>query len=299
MTCDDLVRGDTLEAYVAGGLDEQAQADVERHVFECEACAARLDDLMTVRAVLAEPRAEHALVLPPRRLSTAWYGQPLAIAAGVATLMFSAAGAIWWMGTGGRAVPQAATAEVGTAPAEVAAPVTAPAQVAAAPAPAMPAPDPARAPAPMDWVAFARFDAPALLALTLRGAASAEPEAGSPHTEAVAAYRAGRFEEAARAFAAIVGGAELPPAVAFYRGVSRLKSGNVAAGLEDLQAAADSVEAPYAIEAHLYLAYGHLMRQDVARADAALARYIELDGDFTAEARGLRQRLARIAPPPR
>ena len=294
MTCDDLVRGDTLEAYVAGGLDEEAQADVERHVFECEACAARLDDLMTVRAVLAEPQPEHAPVLPPRRLSTAWYGQPLAIAAGVATLMFSAAGALWWMGTGGHAVPQAATAEVGTAPV-----TTAPGEVAAAPPPATPPPDPLPAPAPTDWAALAHFEPPALLALTLRGEATAESEASSPHTQAVAAYRAGRFEEAARAFAAIGGGAELPPAVAFYRGVSRLKSGNVAAGLEDLQAAADSREAPYAIEAHFYLAHGHLMRQDVARADAALARYIELDGDFTAEARALRQRLARIAPPPR
>lgn len=297
MTCDEKIQGETLEAYVAGQLDEEAQAALERHVFECEVCAARLDDLMVVRSVLAEPRRDVPLGLGPRRLTAAWYGQPLAIAAGIATVMFSAAGAIWWT-----------RSEVAKPAGQVAA---VPAAEPPAPSPGSPPVDPppaqasalqpaAAAPAPTDaWDGLSNFEAPALLALTLRGTgdtAGAEP---MPLVEARKAYDEGNFGEAARLFEQWSSANGPNPGVAFYRGVSRLKAGEVEGGLSDLAEVIASGEVPHAVEAHLYVAYGRLALRDAAGARESLDRYLALDGDFTADARRLLQQLPRSAPPPR
>jgi tetratricopeptide (TPR) repeat protein len=151
----------------------------------------------------------------------------------------------------------------------------------------------------VDWAALSAFEAPALLALTLRGEAAAGAAVPAPLAEATAAYRAGRFREATDAFTRALESSDLTPPVAFYRGVSRLKTGSVESGLGDLEAAIASGEAPYAVEAHLYVAYGRLLLHDAGRADEALARYVDLEGDFAAEARRLRQQVGRVAQRPR
>jgi anti-sigma factor RsiW len=293
MTCEELVRGEELERYVSGQLDEGAQAEVERHVFECDACAARLDDLMAMRSVLAAPQPGPPLVLPPRRASSAWYAQPLFQAAAVATLMFSAAGAIWWTRPD---TPRQASGPVqGAAPAPVAAePEPAPPNDVLTSAPAAPTPPPVAAPQPrpVDWAALARFEPPVFVALTVRGG-----EPGPARSDGLAgareAYAEGRHGEAARLIDEWISTNGASTEVVFYRGVSRLATGDVDGGLSDLAAVAQSSEVPYAVEALLYTAHGKLAKQDAAGARAALERYIALDGDFTTEARRLLERVPR------
>lgn len=294
MTCEGPARSDTLERYVAGQLDEEAMAAVERHVFECEDCASMLDELTAIRTVLAELPPAPAHSRSPHRQAPRWYSQPWAIAASTAVLMFAAAGAVWW--TRGAPVPAQARVVEPSGPAS--GPSTpepvAPAPAASSHSTTAPASSPDATTEP-DWARLARFEAPALLALTLRGA---EAPAGDNAAleEARHAYARRRFAEAADLFTRAASGGEAPAEIAFYRGVSYLKSGAADKGLADLDAAAASNQAPYAVEAHLYLAYGHLARHDSASARAALDRYVALDGDFTADARRLIRNLPTPAP---
>lgn len=298
MTCEDLVKGEELERYVGGQLEEAAQAEVERHVFECDACAARLDDLLTLRTALQEPTATDDIVLPPRRVPLAWYRQPMVLAAGVATLMFAAAGAVWWT----RDEPARQSAASAIAQPE-AAPQPLP-EIAAEPV-VEPEPPPRPADSPpsaaetgTDWASFSAFDPPAFVALTLR-APSASAVEERDLDAARQAYAEARYDEAERLLEAAIASRGLSPGLAFYRGISRLKQGNQQGGLDDLASVAASSQMPYAVEAHLYGAYGHLARRDVAAARASLERYVALDGDFTDEARRLLERLPRSSPPPR
>ncbi len=99
-------------------------------------------------------------------------------------------------------------------------------------------------------------------------AVRAEADSGTALADrGMAAYLAGDFREAARLLREA---SELDPAPAvhFFLGIARLKTGANAEAIAALSAAAEPADNPYAAEAHLYLAKSWLA---LGNADSALA----------------------------
>lgn len=296
MTCSEL-RTDDLEAYLAGTLGDADMTRVELHMFDCNRCFDTLETLRAARAVLAEPASR----------ATAWWRRPSwAVAASLAAVLATAAMVRWAVGTESGQVTQVATQTV----VPPATPVEPPAGVSATPpvasVPATPAPAPAPAPsrpaaAPRTSAADAlralvKFDAPPVLALTVRSAN--QPGAGlSPAlTAALRSYVGGDFRQAFAQFNALDRADRDLSAVQYFGGISALKLGRLADARRWLARATEGDQATSAVEAWLYLGYAHLAGGDARAAITAIDRYIELDGDRGAAARQLKDDILAIAP---
>jgi hypothetical protein len=137
--------------------------------------------------------------------------------------------------------------------------------------------------------ALVRFDAPPVLALTVRGGDEAAAGDVTPElTVALRAYVRGDYREAFTRFSALRAPERDLAAVHFYGGVSALKIGRPSDARRWLTVAARGTQPTSAVEAWLYLGYAHLAVGDVHGAVTALDRYIELAGDKLAAARQLR-----------
>jgi hypothetical protein len=295
MTCEDLKNGDWLERYAAGTLSDEGSASVERHFFACDACLAEAQALVLAREALAEEPAAGSTLRPVWR---PW----LAAAAMLAVSALAASAVVWTVKSLDRepastaaylppqtvSMPEAAGPQAGGTEAGQAKPTqaTRTERPAAATKPvatgeAAAGPTVSRRPLP------GGFEAPAFFALTMRGQAAPD----DPLQDARTAYGQGDFPTAARLLAARQRAGTATAEVAFYLGVSLLKSGDVDAGLAALGDAAASGQAPFAVEAHYYAARGHLSAGREADARAALDRYIALQGDLEREALTLRRQL--------
>lgn len=289
MTCDDL-RSDDVEAYVAGGLGDAEMTRVERHVFDCSRCFETLDVLRAARIVLKEPAAGRI----------AWGQSPMFAVAASLVGVLAIAGLVRLAlrpVAPAPAGPIASTEPVQSArPDAIEAPaLVAPSQVViprdVTPRSRTPAP---RRPASVALKALVRFDAPPVLALTVRGGTVVAGEVTPELTVALRAYVRGDHREAFTRFAALQTPDRVLAAVQFYGGVSALKAGRTADARQWLTAATQGTHPTSAVEAWLYLGYAHLADGDAGAAVTALDRYIELDGDKGAVARQLRSDILAV-----
>lgn len=297
MTCNEL-RTDDIEAYVAGTLADADMTRVEQHMFDCSTCFDAVETLQAARRVLAEP--------VQRRVAW-WQTQSFAIAAsllaviGLATIVRLAqapAGTPTQLASAETAPGPAADVVVPQSPGPVSvAPVAeapAAAPVTPAPAPAVAPPSPARTGVADALKALVRFDAPPVLALTVRSAG--QPDAISPAlSDALRAYVQGDHRRAFTLFAALDGPERDLAAVQYFGGISALKAGRDTDAQRWLTRATTGEQASSAVEAWLYLAYARLATGNARGALSALDRYVELDGDRGAAARQLQDDIRAIA----
>jgi TolA-binding protein len=252
---------DTAERYVGGTMAEAERSAFEEHFFGCDACFRTVQALQDARETLAllPAEAQAAAAQPSRRtLPVTW----MALAA-----MLVLSVLVWRL-------PRQADQ-----PAE-------PPAATAAPAPAPPASVPAPIAAPVEdpLVRLGRISPPPYVALATRSATDANERT---FEQAMTHYSAGRYDQASRALQEIT---TLDPTLAhalFFLGVSDLMAGRDAPARTAFERVVRIGAAPYADEAHFYLAKAALRAKDLDTA----RRELRLAVDREAGPRGEASRL--------
>jgi hypothetical protein len=255
MTCNRVERENLVERYVSGRLEPDLNELFERHYFDCEECAEKVETWLAIagplrdmapeirREMAHEMARESVVTMPPPR-SRGWAGAA-AIAAGVLVVV------------GVSLLPRM------DVPAPVSAPVVAKRDA--------------------GLTELARLDPPAYAAPDFRGA---ETTAETRFREAMSAYLQRDYE---RAIGGLKSSLALDPTAAaprFFLGACELLTGRNAEGIRDLEQAAAS-GSPFAEEARFDLAKGYLMAGRREEAVAAL-RFLESQGgEFAVPARRL------------
>jgi cytoskeletal protein RodZ len=312
MTCARYVEPDAAERYVLGQMTEAEQSVFEEHYFACDDCfetVRALQDLQTVlrtspsphaskdeaigRAVPSVDRAEK----PETRTSAApvvsiatrarkskvtpsiFWG--LAVAASLLTAVV-----VWQRRP---APPQPPTTVARNEPATPG--VEPPATSGTSKTPTTPGsttpspsteqtPPPARR--PLDLTALALVIPPPYVPLQTRGAET------SPHADAfrtaMASYNAKDYAAATAALRALADANPSDGRTQFFLGVSALMTEDVATATTALDRAAASGVAPFASEAHFYLAKAALREKDLARAERELTLSVEQEAGPADEA---------------
>lgn len=150
-----------------------------------------------------------------------------------------------------------------------------------------PKPQPAIAHAPGQPVLVAQFEAPPWNAVTLRGAS--DQQSLRP---AMSAYRSGDYAGAARQLEAVLTKQPSLTEARFYLGISRVLSGDRAAGTAELQHVIAAGDTPWLEPARFYLARTLLAAGDRAAAIAQLQQVVAIHGDLATPAQQLLDTLA-------
>jgi predicted Zn-dependent protease len=111
---------------------------------------------------------------------------------------------------------------------------------------------------------------------------------------AMTRYSAKDFAGAAEQLQPLAEGAPDAAHVQFFLGISQLMSGKPAAAIESLDRAAASGTAPFADEAHFYLAKAAMQTRDLARAERELTIAVEREAGPAGEAVELLRDLKKI-----
>jgi TolA-binding protein len=266
---------DAAERYVTGSMSDAERAAFEEHFFTCDACFRTVQALQDARAVLdAPPAAVNAPPTQPSRrgLPTTW----LALAA-----MLVLSVLVWRMPR-----QPGGTTEMpgsGATPAAV--------------QPAEPAPTPAPALAPTQpsiddqLTRLAIVTPPPYVALTTRSDATEDERA---FEQAMTHYAAGRYAEAARVLGAVAARTPSLAHVQFFLGISELMEGRAEPARTALQRVVRSGAAPYADEAHFYLAKAALRLKQVEAARRELRVALDREAGPPGEAATLLGELKSI-----
>jgi len=234
-----------LSAVAVEALPPDEQRAVEAHLAVCESCrtfqadlaAVAPDDLApaeVVSGLAAVKRKLERETSPGRRL---WWQTVLAMGA----LAVIAAAAIWRAAPSAPALPVRPIAPAPAAAAQPSPATSAPAQATTPPVPSAPAlekPD----------VKFT------MAALSWRSPGGSSNEFLSAMAPGVAAYRAGRFDDAERDLAALEARFPSSVEVPFYLGVSRLFLGKNREAAAALESAARLADNSFAADVSWYLA---------------------------------------------
>lgn len=275
--CTRFPEDDQILRYVARDLDEPDLSAFEDHLFECDACLARVERYQAAQQVLAERELPAAPTIvsssdvpAARRPSMLPYWLVGAIAA---SLLAAAVGFWSWPRSGVTQAP------VVNQFAEASRPV--PATTAAAPSNVSSS-------TALRVAVLAMVTPPPYLSMTTR-AASSESER---FDQGMAAYTRRDWAAASRALATVEG-AE----ARFYQGVADLMRGDSASATRSLEAAKATGVQPYARESLFYLGKAALQHGDLAKASAAFTAARDGGASTSVEAGRLLASLAEITGP--
>lgn len=325
---------DAAERYVLGQMGEAEQASFEEHFFGCDACFASVQTLQQMQTALRAAPAQEQLAgqaaaaaaqAPATQAVTAqaaptnvvtfqkrgfagidakWWG--LAVAA---TLLLAT---MWWPRRGvERAAEPGATVARNTDPAP---PPSSNPPASNPPSGAQPSgvkpsdeqpgskvPGAAKPPSPAPRVepvrpargleALAVVTPPPYVPLQTRGSANTLAES---FAAAMTRYSAKDFAGAAEQLQPLAESSPDAAHVQFFLGISQLMSGKPAAAIESLDRAAATGTAPFADEAHFYLAKAAMQTRDVARAERELQIAIEREAGPAGEAANLLRDIKKI-----
>jgi tetratricopeptide (TPR) repeat protein len=257
MDCEQVRREELAEKYVTGHLSEAEQEAFELHYFECASC---FEELRALRALQAElDRGGLAVEVEPvrraawRRWAWAWGVAAIVLLAGVGLLMRRSP-----------MRPQVTTTQ-----------------------PASPSP---KAPAETKptLAELARVEPPEYSPAVLRGPSD---QAAVRFRQAMKLYEKKQYTAAIPRLRKAV---QLNPQAAdagFFLGACELLTGQTSEAIKDLQRTIALGDSPYLEDAHFYQAKAYLRQGDVAAAQDALHKTIQLHADREREARELLQQL--------
>ena len=268
-TCN--VAPDTAERYVSGMLPDSEQAAFEDHFFACDSCLQRVQALQDLQGALAAmpPEAQAVPAQPSRRVP------PMTWMALAAMLVLSVI--------------------VSRVPRQAGEPTDVPAPAAptdrARPAPPANPPATVRGPIEDPFVRMGKVTPPPYVALTTRS--EADPDAQA-FANAMTHYAGGRFDQSSAALRVLVTGAPGLAHAQFFLGVSELMENRPDAAREAFERTIRSGVAPYADEAHFYLAKAALRVKDVGTAHRELRTAIDREAGPRGEAAKLLDELTTI-----
>ncbi len=259
---------DFAERYVLGQMSEPEQADFEAHFFECQDCFAAVQALQAAQGVLRERDSAPTQRPAARaRFTAAWIG--LAAAATIAALL------LWspWRQADRQppvpgvspATPDRSVAQQ-TPPASPSTPSTAEQPPATAQQP--PVRTPARATITLD--ALAMVTPPPYIPFSTRGRTDQQPAKAVAFAAAMKRYAAKDYRAAAAGLQSIVEAQPDAIHAQFFLGISYLMQDDTAKATAVLARVAASGTAPFADEAHFYLAKAALRTHDLDRAEREL-----------------------------
>jgi TolA-binding protein len=326
MTCARYADLDFVERYVLGQMDEAEQATFEAHYFECPDCFAAVQALQTAQSVLREnapqsspvpqpsshgasPHATNAapsrvvdFSTHPARAKNGDHGSgrptgPRWLASGATWIGLAAAASLaamliwspWRPHDNAPPRPEGAVAQQAAQPPQPAPSI--PPQTAPKPepntAPAKPA-QPQPQPRPLVSLdALALIAPPPYVPLPTRGV---DPSAAA-FASAMTNYSKKEYRAAIEGLKPIVDAQPEATHAAFFLGVSYLASGDAASASAVLNRVAASNVAPFADEAHFYLAKAALRAHDLDRAERELTIANERQAGPAGEAAKLLQSL--------
>jgi tetratricopeptide (TPR) repeat protein len=242
MDCERIENDEIIEKYLTGKLDQAEQKAFESHFFGCPKCFGKLQVLRALQEELWESD-EPALpeVAKPARL----WSRPWQIAAAASAAIVLIV-AVLWRGSGGikgtSVGPAGESSVLGT---------------------------------------LARFDPPAYVPPTLRGAAD---EATERFRAGMRFYQKGDYTQAIPELRSAAGVHPQAANVRFFLGICLLLAGQTDAGIGELKQTVDLSDSAYLAEAHFYLAKAFLGKGEASRARKELKAVVELRGRFGDEA---------------
>lgn len=329
MTCATFATdSDAAERYVLGHMEEAEQTSFEEHFFGCDACFASVQTLQQMQTALKGAPAQDQLVSPPAAETTApsttapstkrvvafpkrgfagidakWWGLAVAASLLLAT--------IWWPRGGGLPEPGTTVARnepppsnppstnPGTQPSGVKpsdeqpgskvpgdAAGTPGSEVKPSPAPRV---EPVRATRGLE--ALAIVTPPPYVPLQTRGAGNTLAES---FAAAMTRYSAKDYAGAAEQLQPLAESSPDAAHVQFFLGISQLMSHKPAAAIESLDRAAATGTAPFADEAHFYLAKAAMQTKNLTRAERELQIAVEREAGPAGEASTLLRDLKKL-----
>jgi len=267
------VAPDTAERYVSGLLPDSEQTAFEDHFFACDSCLQKVQALQDLQSALAAmpSEAQAAPAQPSRRVPPmTWMALAAMIVLSVIVLRMPRQPA----GTSDAPTPAVQTDATRPAPP----PATNP-----APAVTTPAEDP--------LVRLSKITPPPYVALTTRS--DSDPDAQA-FANAMTHYAGGRFDQSSAALRVIVTSTPGLAHAQFFLGVSELMSNRPEAAQEAFERTIRTGVAPYADEAHFYLAKTALRAKDVGTARRELQTAIDREAGPRGEAARLLEELKTI-----
>jgi hypothetical protein len=325
---------DAAERYVLGQMGEAEQSSFEEHFFGCDECFASVQTLQQMQTALrstppAQPRIEasaapaspagsqNVLTFPKRGFAgvdAKWWG--LAVAA---TLLLTI---VWWPRRGvERAADPGTTVARNTEPA-VQPPSTPSPSTPSTSTPSSASPSGAQPSgvkpsdgqpgskvpsidAPGGQVkprvepvrptrgleALAVVTPPPYVPLQTRGSANTPAQS---FAAAMTRYSAKDYAGAAEQLQPLAESSPDAAHVQFFLGISQLMSGKPAAAIESLDRAAATGTAPFADEAHFYLAKAAMQSRDLTRAERELQIAVEREAGPVGEAATLLRDLKKL-----
>jgi hypothetical protein len=268
---------DQILRYVASDLDEPELTAFEDHLFECDACLARVERYQAAQQVLGARALPDVPVIVASG-GGAGRGRPLKTApwwvmGAIAASLLMVAGGVWsWQRTpiaSQSQTPQIAERTVRTERADPAA-EAAPANV--------------RSSAALQVAVLAMVTPPPYLSITTRGEASA-----TRFADGMRAYTREEWVQAARLLATVD-----TPEARFYQGVADLMRGDAASATTSLEAARTSNVQPYARESVFYLGKAALQKGDVTEARKAFTAALGAGASTAREAERLLTSLSDV-----
>jgi tetratricopeptide (TPR) repeat protein len=273
MDCQSAQKGEMVERYVLGRLDDATQEAFEQHFFECVRC---FEDVQICRALQGElERTGAAVQAEPRRtVVVARWRWAVSFALAVAVLVVA-----WrWQfspSTDHPATPVAVKPSSGTEP---------------QPGPQSQSPV-AHVPDVPSLAELAQVTPPPYAPVTLRGTPG---EAGLRFRAAMQHYQEGDYRAAIPGLRAAV---ELNPEAVdanFFLAVCRLLEGQTNAAIAGLRRTIALGDSPFLEEAHIYLAKAYLRKADLVSARGELDQAIRLHGDRQREVRQLLEEIKKL-----
>jgi hypothetical protein len=276
--CTRFPEDDQILRYVARDLDEPELSAFEDHLFECDACLARVERYQAAQQVLSERElpaaptivassADHGVSRSSRTL-------PYWLVGAIAASLIIAVAGLWsWQRTHLAQAPDAPQVATATPP---------------APAAATPAPSNVRSSTALQVAVLAMVTPPPYLSMTTRGEASAAER----FSQGMEAYTRRDWTTAAR----LLVGVDTAEA-RFYQGVADLMRGDAASATRSLDAARTSGVQPYARESLFYLGKAALYHGDVPQARAAFTASRDAGASTAKEAVRLLASLAEFSAP--
>jgi tetratricopeptide (TPR) repeat protein len=141
---------------------------------------------------------------------------------------------------------------------------------------------------PAELLELATIEAPSYTPIRLRGAAD---EAQQRFRTAMEFYSTGDYLSAIPGLEEAAALDPNAPNISFYLGATYLMTDRTPEGVETLQRTVELGDTPYLEEALLLLAKAHLSSGKIEKARDELGRVLELDGDFSEQARTMLEQI--------
>jgi tetratricopeptide (TPR) repeat protein len=274
MTCEDVVREETVEKYLLGQLSDESRDSFEQHYFECRRCFGLLRTYGDLHAELEGSR--EAILPAATRRSWVWRW---AWAPGMAVMVIAVTVG-WWQ----RPLTESARPPDPGGPSAPGRPPSSPGS------PSLPPSSPAR----QSLGDLARVEPPPYAPGRVRGAPD---EATARFQGAMTLYQRQDYSAAIAGLQAATRLDPEAPHILFFLGASQLLAGRTDAASDSLRKTIALGDSAYLEAAHFYLAKALLQKGMVDEAIKELESAIRLRGDREPESRLLLGQLQAFKPP--